>query len=93
MVLTEKKDMTKLCMKCKEEKSVDCFSSIPVKERLWYTSQGSKYLWYEKNPGECDSMYFPKATWLMKNYPWLAVRIFWICIKIKMIYIKIKEIL
>ena len=56
---------------------------MKTKERLWWTSRESNNLWYEKNPGECDSRYFPYATQFMKKFPWLAVRVFWICTVIR----------
>lgn len=68
------------------------FAFIPVEQRLWWTSKDSHELWYEENPGECNSMYFPYATQFMKACPWLAVRIFWVMIQLKRAWLNLCEI-
>ncbi len=46
--------------------------------RMWWTTVGNPDVWYEDTPGVCGCMWFPKAEWLLENYPWLAVRLFWL---------------
>jgi hypothetical protein len=64
---------------------------MKLNERLWVISRDSKDVWFENDSSMC-SMYFPKAQWLLTNYPWIAVRIFYICIKFREILRKYNKL-
>jgi len=47
-------------------------------QKVYFSKQCDPTDW-----GDCDSIYFPKAAWLLQHFPWLAVRLFWVCLKLK----------
>ena len=66
--------------------------SEKIDNKLWWTSRCTKDLWYESEPGVCDSMYFPYATQFMKKCPWLAARVFYYMLQLKIAWLDLCEI-
>lgn len=55
-------------------------------QHIWWCVRHDPNVWFDAYPWACDTMYFPKAEWLMVNHPRVAIRLFWAALQLRELY-------